>query len=131
MKYLGILMMMMMGLASCSPDRTVDVGKKTTMLVEAEHNAGEVIKGEMITANIKVENTGDYPLVISDVNGSCSCTVVDKPEEPILPGEIAEIRAHVNTDKTNTGIINKQIRIVANTDDSPVTVRIIANVNPN
>ena len=79
-------------------------------------------------AKFKIKNTGDYPLVIAEVKGSCSCTVAEYPEEPLAPGEKATILAHVNTDKTGAGILNKSVSIVSNTEPSITRVVIKANV---
>ena len=91
-------------------------------------DAGEVMKGEVITAKFSIKNTGDYPLVIADVVGSCSCTVAEKPEEPIAPGESGDVLAYVNTDKLSAGPLNKSVRIVANTENSVTEVIVKANV---
>jgi hypothetical protein len=85
-------------LIACGEEQKVEVGQKTTMEITPEFNAGTVIKGEIIKARFKVENTGNYPLVFGEVRGSCSCTVAEKPEEPIQPGETGEIIAEVNTE---------------------------------
>jgi hypothetical protein len=82
----------------------------------------------VITAKFKISNTGDYPLVIADVKGSCSCTVAEYPEAPLQPGETGEILAHVNTDKTGVGVINKAVRVVANTNPSVTQVVVKAKV---
>lgn len=130
MKYVFMLLTSLV-LLSCSGNNKVVVGNKTTMEVEELFDAGNVMKGEMITAKFLVNNTGDYPLVIGEVKGSCSCTVASYPEEPIAPGETGEVLAHVNTEKTGTGVINKTIRIVANTDPSVTQVAVRANVSHN
>jgi hypothetical protein len=98
------------------------------MLVDPVFDAGEVVKGELISASFKVENTGDYPLVIAEVKGSCSCTVASKPEDPIAPGHSGIIKAEVDTERTSTGIITKSVRIVANTEPSVTEVAIKAMV---
>ena len=59
-------------LVSCKGNESVEIGQKTSMFVETVYNAGEVVKGEVITARIIVKNTGDYPLVIAAVQPSCS-----------------------------------------------------------
>ena len=115
-------------LSACSGSETVEIGNKTTMLVNPVFDAGTVVKGELITAKFVVENTGKYPLVIAEVKGSCTCTVVDKPEDPILPGQSGIIKADVDTDKTSTGMISKSVRIVANTEPSVTEVAIKATV---
>lgn len=115
-------------LVACSGSEDVIVGNRTTMDVNQMFDAGEVIKGEVITAKFKVENTGEYPLILAEVKGSCSCTVAEYPEEPLQPGESAEILAYVKTEETGSGVINKSVSIVANTEPSVTTVLIRARV---
>jgi len=115
-------------LASCSDGKKVVVGNKSTMEINMVYDAGNVVKGEIVNAKFKIKNTGDYPLVIAEVKGSCSCTVAEYPEEPLAPGEKATILAHVNTDKTGAGILNKSVSIVSNTEPSITRVVIKANV---
>jgi hypothetical protein len=114
--------------SACSGSDKVEVGNKTTMLVNPVFDAGTVVKGELITAKFVVENTGKYPLVIAEVKGSCTCTVAEKPEDPILPGKSGIIKAVVDTDRTSTGMISKSVRIVANTEPSVTEVAIKATV---
>ena len=77
--------------ACSSKGDAVEVGQKTTLEVNDVFDAGTVVKGEVIRAVFTVTNTGDYPLVFGEVRPSCSCTVADKPTEPIQPGESTEI----------------------------------------
>lgn len=113
-------------LFACNQEQKVEVGQKTTMEITPEFNAGTVVKGEIIKAHFKVENTGDYPLVFGEVRGSCSCTVAEKPEDPIQPGETGEIIAEVNTENLNSRVINKSVTIMANTEPSLTVVNIKA-----
>lgn len=115
-------------LASCGGSTDVTVGNKTTMEVISVFDAGDVLKGEVITAKFSVKNTGSYPLVIGEVKGSCSCTVAEYPEEPIQPGQSGDVLAHVNTESVGAGPLNKSVRIVANTDPSITAVIVKANV---
>jgi hypothetical protein len=41
-------------------------------------------------------NTGSTPLVISNVRGSCGCTVTDYTKEPIAPGKTGNVKATFN-----------------------------------
>jgi hypothetical protein len=117
--FIGVLV-----LFACRQEQKVEVGQKTTMEITPEFNAGTVIKGEIIKAHFKVENTGDYPLVFGEVRGSCSCTVAEKPEEPIQPGETTEIIAEVNTENLSSKKIVKSVTILANTEPSLTVVTI-------
>lgn len=129
MKAFGIFMLVVgLSLSSCGSDMEVSTGNRTTMEVDEVFNAGEVIQGEFITAKFNVKNTGDYPLVIASVNGSCTCTVASKPEEPIAPGKTGVIIAQVDTDKTGAGVIAKTVRIVSNAQKPTTEVTIKAIV---
>lgn len=127
MKFIFSLLILI-GLSACEGSDKVVVGNKTTMEIELIYDAGDVLLGEMITAKYTLTNTGDFPLTIASVTGSCTCTVAEFPEDPVLPGESASILAHVNTDKTGAGIMNKSMRIVANTEPSITQILVKANV---
>jgi len=118
-------------MSACMGNQKAEIGQKTTMQVDPVFDGGTVVKGEKVEARFIIRNTGDYPLVISEVKGSCSCTVAEKPEDPIQPGEQGVITAEVDTDATGTGIISKSVRIVANTEPSVTEVAIKANVKSN
>ena len=113
---------------ACTGSDKVEVGNKTTMTVNLVYDAGKVIKGEIINAQFVLKNTGDYPLVIGEVKGSCSCTVAEKPEDPIMPGEEGIVKAYVTTESAHAGPINKSVSIVANTDPSRTEVVVSAKV---
>ncbi len=115
-------------LTACGGDSEIIVGNKTTMEIISEYDAGDVVKGEVITAKFSIKNTGEYPLVIGEVKGSCSCTVAESPGEPILPGESGDVVAYVNTDKVQEGPLHKSVRIVSNTEPSVNEVIIKGNV---
>ncbi len=126
-KIIGILTVLLL-FTSCGGDQDYVVGNKTTLEVEKLFDAGDVVKGEMVTAKFIIKNTGDYPLVIGEVVPSCSCTISDAPEEPIQPGKSGEVIAYVNTDKVPAGVLHKSVRIVSNTEPSVTEVIIKANV---
>lgn len=131
MRNLLFIIGLMMLVGACTGSSEVEIGNKTTMAVEPVFDAGTVVKGEVITAKIKVTNTGSYPLVIASVSPACSCTIAEKPEEPVQPGEEATIIARVDTDKLTGNYVNKSVNIVANTEPSTTTVVIKAKMNKN
>jgi len=115
-------------LFSCNNSDKVEVGNKTTMKVDLVYDAGEVARGEVVEATFKLKNTGSYPLVIGEVKGSCSCTVADKPEDPIAPGEEGVIKATVTTQAASPGPLSKTVNIMANTEPSLTQVVVKAKV---
>ena len=128
MKVIFTVLSLVFLFASCGDDKDYLVGNKTTMEVEPVFDAGDVIKGEMVTAKFVIKNTGEYPLVIGEVVPACSCTISEAPEAPIQPGGTGEVIAYVNTDKVPAGVLHKSVRVVANTNPSVTEVIIKANV---
>lgn len=56
-------------------------------------------------------NTGDAPLIITNVQSTCGCTVPTKPTEPIMPGKTGKIDVKYNM---NPGRISKTITVESN-----------------
>jgi hypothetical protein len=98
------------------------------MKVNEVFDAGTVVKGEVVKASFVVKNTGDAPLVISEVRPSCSCTVADKPTEPIAPGMSTTIVAKVETANVSAKSITKSVTLVTNTEGSTKVLLIKAKI---
>ena len=128
MKYLMIVLVSILSLTSCDNANGIVIGDMTTMEVNTNFDAGDVVKGEMIEAKFIIKNTGSFPLHIGQVTPSCSCTISESPEAPILPGKTGEVKAYVNTDKLSAGSLHKSVRITANTNPSVTEVIISGNV---
>lgn len=56
-------------------------------------------------------NTGDAPLIITNVQSTCGCTVPTKPSAPIMPGKSDKIEVKYNM---NPGRISKTITVESN-----------------
>jgi len=84
---------------------------------------GKVKKGQVIEIPYSIKNTGDKPLIISEVLPGCGCTVAEKPEKPILPGKEEKIVAKFNSEGQSNGVHIKNITVRANT--LPVTDHIL------
>jgi hypothetical protein len=56
-------------------------------------------------------NTGNAPLIISNVLSTCGCTVPTKPEEPIMPGKTGKIEVKYSM---IPGPIRKTITVESN-----------------
>ena len=116
-------------LLGCEEVNELEVGQKTTMNIDKLYDAGTRVKGEVIEAVFNIENTGDYPLVFGEIKGSCSCTVAEKPEAPIMPGEKGVITAKVDTEKFRVNSeISKYVTVMANTEPNRVTLNIKAKI---
>ena len=56
-------------------------------------------------------NTGDAPLIITNVQSTCGCTIPTKPKEPIMPGKTGKIEVKYNM---GLGPIRKTITVESN-----------------
>lgn len=61
----------------------------------------------------KFKNTGDKPLVLSDVYASCGCTVPTWSTNPILPKKWGKIKVVYDTERI--GPFKKSITVLSNT----------------
>ena len=90
---------------------------------------GQVEYGSDGTRTFTFTNTGDEPLVITNVKSSCGCTVPSKPKEPIAPGETGTI--DVKYDTKRQGPFRKIITVYSNSaDNSTQPLRIKGEVLP-
>lgn len=128
MKKLLFIALLALTATSCDDTPNIEVGQKTTMEITKKYNAGRVVKGEVINAKFKVKNTGKYPLVFGEVRPSCSCTVADRPTEPIQPGETGEIIAQVKTDRLTTSRVFKTVTVMTNTEPNVTILEIKATI---
>lgn len=87
---------------------------------------GTIEKGADGIRVFKFTNTGNAPLIVSNVKSSCGCTVPKKPEKPILPGESGEIQVKYDTNRVMP--IRKTITVTSNADTPTVALKIKGNV---
>ena len=116
-------------LVQASSDSYDASDNETTTLAfdKMEHDFGNVRIGQDYTHVFKVTNTGKSPLVIEDAKASCGCTVPDKPETAIAPGQSDEIVVTFSP-KPGQGITSKTVTVTANTNPKITTLTIKANV---
>lgn len=109
----------------------VPTGPTTTMTFEeSTYNFGSVTEGEKVEHVYKFKNTGNDPLIISNAQGSCGCTVPQWPREPIAPGKSSEIKV-VFDSKGKAGKQSKTVSITANTEPATTTITISGEVLKN
>jgi len=84
-------------------------------IAETKKNFGHVKRGEMIKNIYEIRNAGNQPLIITSAEVACSCTSVDLPKEPILPGKQTIITVTFNT----TSVYGRQDRIVVLKSNDP------------
>jgi len=87
------------------------------------YDFGKLKKGEKVFYDFKFKNVGLSPLVISDVDAGCSCTVPEWPQTPVLPNSTAIIKVSYSS-KDHNGVFNKAIRISSNSSTPTKIIRI-------
>lgn len=85
----------------------------SVQIIDSSYNFGEVTDGEKVEYNYRFKNTGTKPLVVVNASASCGCTVPQKPERPVMPGETGYIKVVFNS-KGRTGHAEKHVSVVSN-----------------
>ena len=74
-------------------------------------------------------NNGNKPLIITNTQGSCGCTVPTTPKEPIAPGAKGSIGVKYATDRV--GAFTKTVTVTSNAEGQPTkTLTIKGTVLP-
>ncbi len=94
---------------------------------EESHDFGQIAEGTLAQHSFKFKNTGNAPLIISNAQGSCGCTVPEYPRTPIAPGESGEIKVSFDSNG-RPGRNDKQVTINANTVPNVMVLKITSEV---
>ncbi|RPH29195.1 MAG: DUF1573 domain-containing protein [Bacteroidales bacterium] len=90
------------------------------------YDFGNVKKGTSVTATFEFTNNGNAPLVVSNVKGSCGCTSVEYPQQPVSPGAKGSVKAIFNA--SSIGAFNKAVTVTANISSKTVILNIKGQV---
>ncbi len=94
---------------------------------ESSFDFGVIEPGAVVSHIFKFKNTGKLPLIIKDVTTQCGCTIPTKPEKPIAPGEMNEIKVQFNS-TGKSGMQKKLVTITANTQPEQAIIEIMADI---
>lgn len=83
---------------------------------------GNVVKGQDLDVVFRFKNTGNKPLVISQVTAGCGCTIPETPQEPFAPGAEGEIKARFSSANQTVGPHRKPVYVTANSKPNSYTV---------
>ncbi|GAA3784540.1 DUF1573 domain-containing protein [Corallibacter vietnamensis] len=142
---LGLTALCMIALTSCKEDASKKIDDKNVAeaaqrdanaskfpvlsFEKSEHDFGEIEKNTQVETVFNYTNTGEAPLVITDIKSTCGCTVPkDWSREPLQPGETGKFTVKYNGSGKNK--VSKTITVTANTEKGKETVKITAFVKP-
>lgn len=113
----------------CTQDAGADNAGKQGPKIEFEktiHDFGDIEYGGNGTYEFVFKNTGNEPLIITDVKSSCGCTVPKWSKEPIPKGESGTIKVKYNTRRA--GSFTKSVRVLNNSATPQVVLQIKGKV---
>lgn len=91
-----------------------------------QHNFGQIEWKHPVTVDFTITNSGDKPLVLTNVTTSCACSVASWTQSPIAPGEKGSITA--TFDAKALGRFEKSICIYSNAQPGLVYLRFLGEV---
>ncbi len=95
-----------------------------------DHDFGTVTEeGGPISHAFNFVNTGDAPLLISEVKASCGCTTPSWSKEPVAPGDTGTVVAQYNP-QNRPGTFRKAINVTSNAEPAIRVLSIKGVVNP-
>jgi len=80
------------------------------------YDFGIIPRNKPVTKDFTIINTGNQPLVISEVTASCACTATEWTKKPIAPGDTGYVRS--TFDAKAMGRFYKTINIYSNAANS-------------
>jgi hypothetical protein len=132
-KIITLAMLVAFGVFTTTAQETTKKTKAATAKISTPkvNGAGMVFVNEVIdygtiahNADGKREfvftNNGNKPLIITNAQGSCGCTVPTSPKEPIAPGGKGVIGVKYATDRV--GAFTKTVTITSNAEGQPTKV---------
>lgn len=97
--------------------------EKTYIRVQDSIKVFEKIKeGDKARHTYIVENIGDHPLLIANVQVSCGCTVPEFAKEPIAPGAKGEITLEFDSKGKGGRVNKKNALIICNAANAPYSI---------
>ncbi len=96
---------------------SVPVNGPVIAFEKATHDFGDIMSGDKVEHIFKFTNTGNEPLIITNIQVTCGCTAPEWPRQPIPPGQKGEIRIAFNS----AGKSGKQVKPVTVLSNAPST----------
>ncbi|AYO56830.1 hypothetical protein CO230_00970 [Chryseobacterium sp. 6424] len=101
----------------------------TAALSESSYSFGKIKKGDQVEHVYEITNTGENPLIISEVKPACGCTAPDYTKDPIMPGQKGTITLKFDSASFD-GMVSKQAEVFANVEKSPIVISFTADIQP-
>lgn len=80
-------------------------------------DVGEIPQGTPKLIEFEFKNTSKKEVLITNVHGSCGCTVTDYSKEAVAPGKTSIIKATYNA--ANMGAFTKTVTVTTTAEETP------------
>jgi hypothetical protein len=139
-KIILLAALVVFGVTTSKAQETTKKIKATATKMAKVNGAGMVFENETIdygtiahnadgNRQFVFTNNGNKPLIITNTQGSCGCTVPTTPKEPIAPGAKGVIGVKYATDRV--GQFTKTVTVTSNAEGQPTkTLTIKGTVLP-
>lgn len=95
-------------------EKTVQASGALLTFEKSNYDFGEIIQGERVEYTFRFSNTGNEPLMITNVTTQCGCTAPKGwPRDPIAPGRSGELTL-VFDSTGKFGRVNKVATVMSN-----------------
>ena len=130
-RFLTILSVVVLATAlSCSQSNNGNNDKKAAAteiaFQETEHDFGTIDQHSKAEYAFIFRNTGKEPLIVSNVQTSCGCTVPDWTRDPVGKKKLGLVKIHYRTEVPGSFV--KTIRVYCNASNSPIMLKIRGTV---
>lgn len=120
-KIITILFIGVLSLTMNAQDKAAKIEFKTDTI-----DYGTIEKGANGVRVFEFTNTGDAPLIISNVTSSCGCTVPSWTKDPVMPKASGKIEVKYDTNRVSP--IRKTITVMSNATTPTVALKIKGEV---
>jgi Protein of unknown function (DUF1573) len=88
-----------------------------------EYDYGTIKQGDVVEHLFTFTSTGSEPVIISQAQGSCGCTVPEWPKQPLKKGEKGSIKVTFNS-AGKMGVQDKTVTLTSNAGETPIVLHI-------
>jgi len=114
--------------ATASAAGQQDAAYPEVIFTEPSATLGIITEGSQVEHTFHFANTGQAPLLITDVSTSCGCTLAESwTRSPLSPGEKGTIKVRFDS-RGRVGSNRKEIFVVTNAIPSTTTLTLEAEV---
>jgi hypothetical protein len=124
MKKIIILFAVILGFAFTASAQ--DNQKAEFKFNEEKHDFGKIPQSTPVTTVFEFTNTGQEPLILTDVRPTCGCTIADYTKTPVKTGEKGIIKITYNA--AAAGPFNKTIVVTSNAKTPTKYLNIVGEV---